>query len=159
MKQYNCFASRRSHVEGLVICLLIGLGLIGCATRSEPALAGQQQAEADLVVGFQSWNAISFIKPDITGSSSVVTFRQKTFTRAALVKLLNSLKIPRGFVVAVLERQYNPGPKGSAGGMDEIQNFFEGLGFRRVVVQDGVGWNYPGGMAVLRDTDANHAPP
>src|SRR6267143_1535380 len=53
-----------------------------CATKPESSPAVQQQNKADLVVNFQSWNAISFLKPDITGTGGV-TFRPKTFTKQA----------------------------------------------------------------------------
>src|SRR5437773_1981928 len=89
---------------------VILLALAGCETFPDTAPSSRQQAEADLVVNFQSWNAISFIKPDITGTASMLTFRRKTFTREAVVKLLRNLKGPREFVVVVLHRQYSPDP-------------------------------------------------
>src|SRR2546422_11158366 len=97
-------------VASLAGCLLVGIGLAGCATTPDSAPSSRQQAEADLVVNFQSWNAISFIKPDITGTASAVTIRPKTFTGPAVEKLLRNLKIPRDFVVVVLERQHSPDP-------------------------------------------------
>src|SRR5689334_19023039 len=66
----------------LQLCLL----LAGCASTPESAPSSRQQAEADLVVYFQSWNSISFIKPDLLGTVGVPTVRQKTFTRAAIEK-------------------------------------------------------------------------
>jgi len=42
--------------------------------------------------------------------------------------------------------------------MDDIQTFFEGLGFHRVAFQDGAEWNRPEGMPILRDTGAKKAP-
>jgi hypothetical protein len=132
--------------------VLICVGLAGCATVPESSLASRQQAEADLVVNFQSWNAILFIKPDITGTASALTFRPKTFTKQAVVKLLHNLKTQREFVVVILDRQYNPGPKGLLGGMDEIQTFLEELGFQRVAFHDGAVRNRTEGMPILRDT-------
>ena len=101
--------------------LVVFLAVAGCETVPDTAPSWRQQTEADLVVNFQSWNAISFIKPDITGTASMLTFRRKTFTREAVVKLLRNMKIPRGFVVVILDRQYTPDPMTTAGGMDEIQ--------------------------------------
>ena len=114
--------------------------------------ASQQQAEADRVVNFQSWNAISFIKPDLTGKASGLAVRPKTFTRDGVVKLLNNMKRPRDFVVVVLDRRHDPDPATAAGGMDEIQNFFQGLGFRRVAFHDGNAWNRGEEAPVLRDS-------
>src|SRR2546430_925494 len=116
----------------MLICMVLG----GCATTPQTSLALRQQAQADLVVSFQSWNAISFLKPDITGTAGSLRVRTKTFTRAAVVKLLRNLKMPRGFVVVVLDRRYTPDPMVTNGGMDEIQKFFEGLGFERIAFHD-----------------------
>src|SRR5205814_7467632 len=114
----------------------------------------RQQAEADLVVNFQSWNAISFIKPDITGTASALTFRPKTFTKEAVVKLLRNMKTPRGLAVVVLDRHYDARGRNSTTAMDEIQGFFEGLGFGRVAFQEGAAWNRAEGMTILRDSGA-----
>src|SRR6266404_1649536 len=134
--------------------VILCLALAGCATEPASTPSLRQQAEADLVVEFQSWNAISFIKPDITGTAGMLSFRRKTFTKEAVVKLLHNLKVPRKFVVVVLDRQYSPDPIGPAGGMDEIQRFFQDLGFRRVALQDGAAWNRVSGMPILKDTAA-----
>jgi hypothetical protein len=114
--------------------------------------SSRQQAEAGLVVNFHSWSTISFIKPDITGTAGALTVRQRTFTREAVEKLLRNLKMDRGFVVVVLDTRYNPDPMVANGGMDAIQKFFEREGFRRVVFQDGAGWNRNDGLPILRDT-------
>jgi hypothetical protein len=142
------------QVAGLVGSLVLCVGLVGCATTPDSSPALLQQAEADLVVNFQSWNAISFIKPDVAAVTGVLTSRPKTFTRQALVKLLDTLKTPRGFVVVVLDRRYSAGAKGSAGGIDDIQTFFEGLGFQRVAFQDGAAWTRTEGLPIVRDTGA-----
>jgi hypothetical protein len=42
----------------------------------------------------------------------------------------------------------------AAGGMDEIQRFFQDLGFQRVAFHDGTEWNRSEGMPILRDTAA-----
>jgi len=137
----------------------------GCATTPQTSLALRQQAQADLVVSFQSWNAISFLKPDITGTAGSLRVRTKTFTRAAVVKLLRNLDVARGFLVVVLDRRYTPDPMVTNGGMDEIQRFFEGLGFERIAFHDGAGLDRNGEMPILRDaiikarTDARPAPP
>src|SRR5438132_9075766 len=89
-------ANGRFRAWGLAGGLAVWLSLAGCATTPESSPASRQQAEADLVVNFQSWNAISFIKPDITGTASALTFRPKTFTKEAVVKLLRNMKTPRG---------------------------------------------------------------
>jgi hypothetical protein len=120
--------------------------------------ASRQQEEADLVVNFQSWNSISFLKPDITGMAGAQTVRAKTFTRSGVEKLLRNLKLPRDFVVVVLDRRYSPDPMVAHGGMDEIQKFFEGLGFRRIAFQDGAALGRTGGMPILRDTAAPQPP-
>jgi hypothetical protein len=145
------------RVGGLAGALLIGIGLAGCATMPESSPALRQQAEADLVVNFQSWNAILFVKPDITGTASGVTVRPKTFTRAAVEKLLRNLKIRRELVVVVLDRRYYPDPMVAGGGMDEIQKFFEDQGFGRVAFQDAAAWSGAEGMTILRDSGAKKA--
>jgi len=76
----------------------------------------------------------------------------KTFTSAGFVKLLRNLKTPRNFVVVVLDRTYSPDPVNVKGGMEAIQEFFEELGFRRVVLQDGAALRSGSGRVVLRDT-------
>ncbi len=118
----------------------------------------RQQAQANLVVSFQSWNSIALIKPDLTGTAGTLTLRTKTFTRAAVVKLLRNLKTPRDFVVVVLDRRYSPDPMVANGGMDEIQKFFEGLGFRRIAIQDGAALDDNGGPRVLRDVTPTQGP-
>ena len=118
--------------------------LSGCATPQESSPALRQQAEADFVVSFQSWKAISFLKPDLAGTAGTLTVRRKTFTRAAVEKLLHDSKRPKQFIVVILDRQYNPDPLAAGGGIDAIRKFFQGLGFRRVVFQDGDG-------TILRD--------
>ena len=138
-----------------MIMLLLCVVLAGCASVPDSStVASQQQAEADLVVNFQAWNAISFIKPDLTGKAGGLATRPKTFNRDAVVKLLNNMKRPRGFVVVVLDRRHEPDPMVAGGGMDEIQKFFEGLGFRRVAFHDGSTWNRGEDVPVLRDTGA-----
>src|SRR6266404_7157393 len=137
---------------GRWMCLLVLLIFGGCASVPDSSPSSSQQAEADLVVNFQSWNAISFIKPDIAGTTGGLTIRPKTFTREAVVKLLNNLKLPRTFVVVVLDRRYIPDPMVAGGGMNEIQKFFQDLGFNRVAFQDGSAWNRAEGMPVVRDT-------
>jgi len=126
--------------------------LVGCATAQVSPVASQQQAEADLVVSFQSWNSIWFIKPDIAGMAGALPEHTKTFTSAALVKLLRNLRTPRDFVVVVLDRRYSPDPMVADGGIDAVQKFFEELGFGRIVFQDGAALSGGGGRVVLRDT-------
>src|SRR5205814_5529595 len=82
----------------LNIYLLLGTVLTGCATMPPSSPALRQQAQADLVVNFQSWRSISFLKPDLTGTAGALTLRTKTFTREAVVKLLRNLTRPREFV-------------------------------------------------------------
>src|SRR5260370_40948723 len=126
---------------GRWMCLLVLLISGGCASVPDSSPSSSQQAEADLVVNFQSWNAISFIKPDIAGNAGGLTVRPKTFTREAVVKLLNNLKLRRTFVVVVLDRRYSPDPIVAGGGMNEIQKFLPALGFHRVSFQDRAAWN------------------
>jgi hypothetical protein len=52
----------------------------------------------------------------------------------------------------VLDRDYSPDPATAGGGMDEIQRFFQDLGFRRVALHDGGAWRRTDGMPILRDT-------
>ena len=132
-------------------CILGCFALTGCVSTPESPAASSQRAEANLVVNFQSWNSISFIKPDVTGSAGSMTLRPRTFSKEGFVKLLNNLKVPRQFVVVVLDRRYSPDPTVTGGGMEEIQKFFEGLGFRRVAFQDS------DDMRILRDTSAGQA--
>ena len=133
------------------IYLLLGTVLTGCATMPPSSPALRQQAQADLVVNFQSWRSISFLKPDLTGTAGALTFRTKTFTREAVVKLLRNLKRPREFVVVVLDRRYAPDPMAANGGMDEIQKCLEEMGFRRIAFQDGAASGGTGDLPILRD--------
>ena len=135
---------------GLLIVVCISLA--GCATAPVSPEAMEQQAQADLVVGFQSWNSVWLIKPDVTGIAGALPEHTKTFTSAGLEKLLRNLRTPRGFVVVVLDRTFSPDPMTAAGGMDAIQGFFEELGFRRVVLQDGEALRRGSGRVVLKDT-------
>src|SRR3974377_938077 len=126
----------------------------GCATAPVSPEAMEQQQQADLVVGFQSWNSVWLIKPDVTGITGALPEHTKTFTSAGFEKLLRNLRTPRGFVVVVLDRTYSPDPMTAAGGMDAVQGFFEELGFRRVVLQDGEALRSGSGRVVLRDSSA-----
>jgi hypothetical protein len=134
------------------VLIVLCISLAGCATAPVSPEAFEQQAQADLVVGFQSWNSVWFIKPDITSLAGALPERTKTFTSSAVVKLLRNIRTPRDFVVVVLDRRYSPDPASAKGGMDAIQGFFEELGFRRVVLQDGAALSGGGGRVVLRDT-------
>ena len=131
----------------VVLCF----GVAGCATAPVSPEAQKQQEQADLVVGFQSWNSLWLIKPDVTGIPGALPEHTKTFTSAGFEKLLRNLKTPRGLVVVVLDRTYSPAPVSGKGGMDAIQGFFEELGFRRIVLQDGAALR-SGGRVILRDT-------
>jgi hypothetical protein len=136
--------------------VLLSLWLVagGCATAPVSPEAMEQQAQADLVVGFQSWNSVWFIKPDVTGIAGALPEHTKTFTSAGFEKLLRNLRMPRGCVVVVLDRTYSPDPMTAAGGMDAIQGFFRELGFRRVVLQDGEALRGGSGRVILRDSGA-----
>ena len=129
-------AAGESAQKLLLFLLVLLLAFGGCVSAPESAAAMHQRDDADLVVNFQSWNSISFIKPDVTGAAGAMTFRPKTFRRDAFVKLLNNLKIGRESVVVVLDRRYSPDPMFASGGTQEIKRFFEGLGFRQVIFQD-----------------------
>jgi hypothetical protein len=136
----------------LSILWIICSVLAGCAAAPPAGPASAQQAQADLVVSFQSWNSISFIKPDITGTTGALPVRKKTFRRAAFEKLVKGMKTPHDFVVVVLDRRYEPDPMSANGGMDAIQAFFQGLGFRRIAFQDGGAPRMGGDLPILRDT-------
>src|SRR5689334_6427663 len=114
-------------VRSLMSSALLCLALLGCRTTPDTSLSSRQQAEAGLVLNFQSWNSIIFVKPDVTGTANTMSFRRKTFTREGVVKLLRNLKLNRDFAVVVLDRQYSPDPVNAAGGMDAIQRFLEEL--------------------------------
>jgi hypothetical protein len=137
----------------LRLCSLVVLsgGLAGCVSGPESAPALRQQAQADLVVNFQSWNAIAFVKPDITGAAGGLAVRAKTFTGPAFEKLLSSLKTPRGFVVVILDRRYNPDPMTAHGGIDAIEQFFGELGFHRIAFQDSLALDRPNADPILKD--------
>jgi hypothetical protein len=126
--------------------------LASCATAPVSLEAMKQQQEADLVVSWQSWNSVWLIKPDVTATTGALAEHVKTFTSAGLQKLLRNLKTPRDFVVVVLDRRFSPDPVTGNGGLDAIQQFFQELGFRRVVLQDGAALEGAGGRVVLRDT-------
>jgi len=145
------FTRTKSPRLQLAFVLAIAVWLAGCASVSNPNPSIRQQAEADYVVNFQSWNAISFIKPDLTGAASGVTVHPKTFTADAFVMLMNNLKRPRNFVVVIVDRSYNPDPVETKGGMDTIEKFFQQLGFQRIAFQDGSAWDSEKGYPILRD--------
>lgn len=132
----------------LSLCLVVG----GCATAPVSPEAMEQREQADLVVGFQSWNSIWLIKPDVTGIPGTLPEHTKTFTSAGFVKLLRNLRTPGELVVVALDRTFSPDPMTASGGLDAIQGFFEELGFRRVIIQDGAALRSGGGRAILRDT-------
>ena len=146
--------SVRRGCFNLHMILAATMFLAGCASLSDSNPALSQQAEADYVLNFQSWNTMSFIKPDITGTATGMSVKPKTFTAEAVVKLLNNMKRPRRFVVVVLDRRHSPDPVEAEGGMDAIQKFFMDLGFKRVAFQDGSGWDRTNGYAILRDSAA-----
>ena len=133
------------------VFLSVFLAVAGCATAPVSPEAMELQAQADLVVGFQSWNSLWLVKPDITGIAGALPEHTKTFTSSGFEKLLRNLKTPRGLVVVVLDRAYSPDPVSGKGGMDAIEGFFEELGFRRIVLQDGAALR-SGGRVILRDT-------
>ena len=66
--------------------------------------------------------------------------------------MLCNLRTPRQFVVVILDRRFSPDPLSANGGIESIQKFFEGLGFRRVAFQDGVALEGAGGRVVIRDS-------
>jgi hypothetical protein len=132
--------------------VVLAIIVVGCETAPPSNPASRQREKADLIVSFQSWKFISFIKPDVTGTAGALTARKKTFTRDGFVKLLNNLKTPRGFVVVVLDRRYSPDPMTAGGGLDAIRQFFAGLGFGHIVIQDGTAIERDMGQAILRDT-------
>ena len=136
----------------LYIYLLLCVGLASCATAPPSSPALLEQAEADLVINFQSWHSIAFIKPDLTGIVGGMSYRTKTFTSAAVVKLLRNLDMPRGLVVVILDTGYDPNPMVANGGMNAIEKFFGESGFRRIVFQDGGAWARSGDLPILRDT-------
>src|SRR5690348_7010365 len=117
----------------IAVCAL----LAGCETAPPPSPALRQQAEAGLVVRFRSWNSIVILKPNLTGMAGSMPTTEKVFTAPAFEKVLRNLKVPRDFVVVVLDRQYSPDPAVARGGMDYIEQFFQELGFHRIAFQDG----------------------
>jgi hypothetical protein len=135
---------------GILVNLLFLL--LGCATTPVSPEALKQQQEADLVVSWQSWNSVWLVKPDISGMVGSLPEHIKTFTSAGLEKLLRNLKTPRDFAVVILDRQYSPDPLSAKGGIDTIQQFFEEMGFQRVVFQDETALEREGARVILRDT-------
>ena len=131
---------------------IVAVVVAGCASAPVSPVAMEQQEQADLVVGFQSWNSLWLIKPDITGMAGALPEHTKTFTSAGFVKLLRNLQTPRGLVVVVLDRTYSPDPVTAKGGMDNIERFFKELGFDRVVLQDGNALRSGSERVVLRDS-------
>src|ERR1051326_121072 len=107
----------------LLTPVILLVNLVGCVTAPVSPEAQLQQEQADLVIKWQSWNSISFVKPDITGTPGALPEHIKTFTNAGLVKLLRNLKTPRGLVVVILDRRYSPDPVSADGGLDAIQGF------------------------------------
>jgi hypothetical protein len=134
-----------------VFVQLLAACLAGCASVSDSSPAMRQRAEADFVINFQSWNALAFLKPDITGTVSGVGVRLKTFTADGFVLVMNNLNRPRNFVVVALDRSYSPDPAEAKGGMETIEKFFRDLGFQRIVFQDGSAWDSEKGYPILRD--------
>ena len=134
-----------------VFVLIVASWLAGCASVPDSNPSMRQRAEADFVINFQSWNAISFVKPDITGTASGVRMWPKTFTADGFVLVMNNLNRPRNFVVVALDRSYSPDPAEAKGGMDTIEKFFQQLGFHRIAFQDGSAWDSEKGYPILRD--------
>jgi hypothetical protein len=141
----------------LIFLVEASILVAGCATEPSSTPSSRQQAEADLVVGFQAWNSIALLKPNVS-DPSLTSFRVRSFTKTGVVKLIESLHIPGGFVVVILDRRYSPGRHTMTEEMDEIQTFFEGLGFQRVAFQDAAGWTREEGMPIVRDSAQTAAP-
>ena len=135
----------------LLLVLLAASCLTGCESPNPSNTAMLQREEADYVVNFQSWNAISFVKPDITGTASGLAVHQKTFTADGLALLMNNLKRPRNFVVVIVDRSYSPDPTETKGGLDTIEKYFRQLGFQRIAIQDSSAWDPEKGYPILRD--------
>lgn len=135
----------------LSILLAVCTVLAGCETAPPSGPGLRQQAQADLVVRFQSWNSMVFLKPNPTAMTGAMSTTEKPFTAPAFEKVLRNLKVPRDFVVVVLDRRYRPDPVTAHGGMDFIGQFFQELGFRRIAFQDGAAPGPAGDLPILRD--------
>jgi hypothetical protein len=127
------------------------VSLVGCAGPSSSSPALNDQARAGLVIQFQSWNSIQFIKPDITGATGGLTTRAKSFNGEAVAKILRNLKTPRDLVVVVMDRRHQPDPTTVGGGMDTLEKYFKEMGFRQIIFQDSVELEREGGHPVMRD--------
>lgn len=128
--------------------------IMGCSTHplkpisDQLPLAFQQQAQADLVVdNFYKWDFIHVIKPRFAGAQGQMT----TLTRESLVEALSSKTIRREMVVVVLAKAQDTNGKTVNQVMDDLEAFFQRLGFRRIVIQLAVSDDVPDGLPILRD--------
>ena len=86
----------------LALCLM----LAGCATAPPSDPASLQQAQADPVIDFQSWNSISFIKPDIAGTPGALPGHGRSFSGPAFEKLVFVARLVDGAVIGLLWRDW-----------------------------------------------------
>ena len=150
-KPLPLFARTGSPRLALACVWLMMVLLVGCTSVPESSPCMRQQTEADYVVYFRSWNSISLIKPDVTGTTSGLGMRPKTFTADGFVMLMNNLVRPRNFVVVVVDRTYNPDPTETKGGLETIETYFRQLGFQRIAFQDGSAWDSEKGYPILKE--------
>ena len=105
----------------------------------------RQQAEADLVIYFESWDRLFTEKPAITSGDAAMPL-----TKNRLIEKLDELNNSRHFVVVVLQKS-NTAPEEKL--LDELEKFFQQCRFERVVIQQARGDPVPEiGQPILRDT-------
>jgi hypothetical protein len=146
MKQ-DCWSTAMNRAA-LTLLLIFMVGASGCATKGKSSYrAFQQQEEADLVVDFWHWDSWEIEKPAVTtgGHLAVLTKRQ-------LLDRLDQLQPRREFVVVILDKRSSPEGKGAS--LDELESFFQELGFHRVVIQLAVSYENADGLPILRDSKA-----
>jgi hypothetical protein len=130
----------------LLLLLVVNLAGGGCSTKSKsPYRAFQQQDEADLVVEFWHWDSWAISKPAITDNKHLLRLSKQEF-----LDKLSQLAFHRHFVVVIFDKREAPAGKGAS--MDELESFFRGLGFQRMVFQQAVSDWCPDGLPILRDS-------
>lgn len=125
--------------------------LTGCnhPQEQEKLRSFAQWEEADLVITeFHSFDDFSIYKPKQTESRNGQVISNVEFD-----DLLPSLNINRDLVVVVCSKR----PQGySHAFLDEIQNWLQVHGFKRVIIQQRTSSLGPYGFPILRDTGASN---
>lgn len=109
--------------------------------------AFQQQKEADLVIGFNTWKSIGILKPAVPGSHTIRYSSKEEFA-----KVLADLRIQKRLVVVVIDKRVDPDGVPLELRMDDVEAVMRRAGFKRIVFQLALGDVDPEGLPILRDS-------